>query len=277
MMEMDKRTERKMMEMDKRTERKTMEVDNDKRGAKEMKIQTKGRMPSKQAMWIWQNKLFEKFVCIFEKLYGATDVSFNVQLEWVTLQQKEEKLQPVLHTLGSAEMIENINVTCGQIETAVGFVYMVSSVILNQTQNPDCDQSWYSQDGVVIAVPSYNRWEDPVTNVRSDRIITDHCVQKLLHEIDCPASGLTHRTTYRVWNETTEALNTELNETTVTPTDQLFWIFGVLPVLVYCLSVSCCVKRSSKILKLRDVIPPVQGSVVTKRTELMTYGADDRV
>ncbi|RXN17067.1 hypothetical protein ROHU_008154 [Labeo rohita] len=38
-----------------------------------------------------------------------------------------------------------INVTCAEIQSAVGFLYVIQSVVLNQTLNADCEQSWYSQ------------------------------------------------------------------------------------------------------------------------------------
>ncbi|RXN25300.1 hypothetical protein ROHU_021573 [Labeo rohita] len=38
-----------------------------------------------------------------------------------------------------------INVTCAEIQSAVGFLYVIQSVVLNQTLNADCEQSWCSQ------------------------------------------------------------------------------------------------------------------------------------
>ncbi|RXN34877.1 hypothetical protein ROHU_014655 [Labeo rohita] len=38
-----------------------------------------------------------------------------------------------------------INATCAEIQTPVGFLYVILPAILNHTNNPDCDQSWYLQ------------------------------------------------------------------------------------------------------------------------------------
>ncbi|KAF4116551.1 hypothetical protein G5714_004040 [Onychostoma macrolepis] len=84
----------------------------------------------------------------------------------------------------------NITVSCSEINTPAGFVYVILPVLLNQTDNPDCDQSWYSQDKRLIADPS-----DPqkliahVISVSSDRLVTSHCVNELHHEIICHSDG----------------------------------------------------------------------------------------
>ncbi|RXN34875.1 hypothetical protein ROHU_014653 [Labeo rohita] len=41
--------------------------------------------------------------------------------------------------------MDMVNVTCGEIQTPVGFLYVILPAILNHTNNPDCDQSWYLQ------------------------------------------------------------------------------------------------------------------------------------
>ncbi|RXN38614.1 hypothetical protein ROHU_000965 [Labeo rohita] len=38
-----------------------------------------------------------------------------------------------------------INITCGEIQSSVGFLYVILPVILNHTNNPDCEQSWHSE------------------------------------------------------------------------------------------------------------------------------------
>ncbi|RXN32339.1 hypothetical protein ROHU_003879 [Labeo rohita] len=38
-----------------------------------------------------------------------------------------------------------INITCGEIQTPVGFLYVILPVLINQTNNPDCKQSGLSQ------------------------------------------------------------------------------------------------------------------------------------
>ncbi|RXN10303.1 hypothetical protein ROHU_030881 [Labeo rohita] len=37
------------------------------------------------------------------------------------------------------------NITCGEIQSSVGFLYVILPVILNHTNNPDYEQSWYLQ------------------------------------------------------------------------------------------------------------------------------------
>ncbi|KAL1279285.1 hypothetical protein QQF64_025958 [Cirrhinus molitorella] len=41
--------------------------------------------------------------------------------------------------------MSNISVMCGEIETDGGFEFKLPSDSLNQTLNPDCEQSWYLQ------------------------------------------------------------------------------------------------------------------------------------
>jgi len=41
--------------------------------------------------------------------------------------------------------MNRINKTCAEIQTDGGFEYRLQSNIMNQTNTPDCDQSWYSQ------------------------------------------------------------------------------------------------------------------------------------
>ncbi|KAK9978913.1 hypothetical protein ABG768_020649 [Culter alburnus] len=91
-----------------------------------------------------------------------------------------------------------INMTCGQIQSSVGFVFVILPVILNQTLNdPDCEQSWYTEDGRLIADPSIpHKLMYPVTAVSSDRLVTSYCVN-LNHEIICDESRLRMETMFR--------------------------------------------------------------------------------
>ncbi|KAF4115045.1 hypothetical protein G5714_002534 [Onychostoma macrolepis] len=99
--------------------------------------------------------------------------------------------------------MNNITVSCGEIESAVGFVYVILSVILKKANNPDCDQSWYSEDGRLLADPSDPQTlMYPVISVSSDRLTTSYCVDELLHEIRCHALGFRLKTVFRVRNET---------------------------------------------------------------------------
>ncbi|CAM4269815.1 unnamed protein product [Leuciscus chuanchicus] len=110
--------------------------------------------------------------------------------------------------------MSNISVCCGEIESAVGFVYVILHVILNHTLNEDCEQSWYSEDRRLIADPSDpETLSDPVISVSSDRLVTSRCVN-VLHEILCDASGSHHslKTMFRVRNETAATPNSDVNE-----------------------------------------------------------------
>ncbi|XDV11299.1 hypothetical protein PO909_000270 [Leuciscus waleckii] len=87
--------------------------------------------------------------------------------------------------------MNGLNKTCAEIQTDGGFEYRLQSNILNQTNIPDCDQSWYSEDGRVIADPSYpEKLMDPGISVSSDRLVTSRCVEELRHEIQCHSSGV---------------------------------------------------------------------------------------
>ncbi|XP_048015208.1 uncharacterized protein LOC125247771 [Megalobrama amblycephala] len=99
--------------------------------------------------------------------------------------------------------MSNISVSCAEIQTAVGFVFVILPVILNQTLNdPDCEQSWYTEDGPLIADPSDpHKLMYPVTSVSSDHLVTSDCVN-LNHEIISDESKLEMETMFRVFNDT---------------------------------------------------------------------------
>jgi len=40
--------------------------------------------------------------------------------------------------------MNNITVTCGDIHTSLGFLYVVSFAVVNQSLD-DCEQSWFSE------------------------------------------------------------------------------------------------------------------------------------
>ncbi|XP_048041952.1 uncharacterized protein LOC125265634 isoform X2 [Megalobrama amblycephala] len=103
-------------------------------------------------------------------------------------------------------IMDIINMTCGEIQSSVGFVFVILPVILNQTLNdPDCEQSWYTEDKRLIADPSDpHKLMYPVTSVSSDRLVTSDCVN-LIHEIICDSADghhYSHETVFRVRNET---------------------------------------------------------------------------
>ncbi|XP_077061822.1 uncharacterized protein LOC143714482 [Siphateles boraxobius] len=135
--------------------------------------------------------------------------------------------------------MNNISVSCGEIETDEGYMFKLPSDLLNHTLNEDCEQSWFSEDGRLIADPTDpEKLMDPAISVSSDRLFTSRCVN-LNHEIICDASGSHHsiKTMFRVWNETTATPNSNvLNE--VTPSlqisDQLWWLFAPFIFIFIC-------------------------------------------
>ncbi|CAM4271402.1 unnamed protein product [Leuciscus chuanchicus] len=132
--------------------------------------------------------------------------------------------------------MNGLNKTCAEIQTDGGFEYRLQSNILNLTNIPDCDQSWYSEDGRVIADPSDpEKLMDPVISVSSDRLVTSRCVEELHHEIQCHSSGFSMETLFRVRNETAATPNSDVNE--VTPSlqisDQLWWLFALFIFIIF--------------------------------------------
>ncbi|KAK2917117.1 hypothetical protein Q8A67_001491 [Cirrhinus molitorella] len=140
------------------------------------------------------------------------------------------------HHHPSRAVMYNISVSCAEIQTAVGFVYVTLPVILNQTNNPDCEQSWFSEDGRLIADPSDPlRLIDPVISVSSDRLVTSRCVN-LNHEIICDSADGSHfscEIMFRVRNETAVTPNSDdLNEVTLQHSDQWLWILAVIAIVI---------------------------------------------
>ncbi|KAK2917167.1 hypothetical protein Q8A67_001541 [Cirrhinus molitorella] len=109
-------------------------------------------------------------------------------------------------------MDDIISVLCAEIRRTVGFLYE------NHTNNPDCDQSWYSENRL-IADPSHPQiLIDPAISVSSDRLVTSRCVN-LIHKIIChSADGTPFRLEieFRVRNETAVTPNSD-DLYTVTP------------------------------------------------------------
>ncbi|KAK2917162.1 hypothetical protein Q8A67_001536 [Cirrhinus molitorella] len=138
----------------------------------------------------------------------------------------------------------NISVNCADIQTPVGFEYKVPPDRLNYSSYPDCKQSWYLQDGGLIADPSYPQiLVDPAVSVSSVRLVTSRCVN-LIHQIICHSADGTpfrHKIMFKVRNETAVTPNSgDLN--TVTPdgkTSDEFWRhWDVLFVLLLLLMIS---------------------------------------
>ncbi|KAL1279287.1 hypothetical protein QQF64_025960 [Cirrhinus molitorella] len=110
--------------------------------------------------------------------------------------------------------MNNVTVTCGEIQTDGGFEFKLPSDLLNQTLSVDCEQSWYLQDGHLIADPSDPQTLiDPVMTVKSDRLVTSYCVN-LKHEIICDSTDGLHfsrEIMFRVRNETAATPNSVTN------------------------------------------------------------------
>ncbi|KAL1250670.1 hypothetical protein QQF64_018466 [Cirrhinus molitorella] len=89
--------------------------------------------------------------------------------------------------------MDDINVTCAEIQSAVGFLYVIQSFILNQSLSADCEQSWYSQqDRRLIADPSNPQTLiDPATSVIIGISQYFSCVS-LNHEIICNSADGSH-------------------------------------------------------------------------------------
>ncbi|KAF4116557.1 hypothetical protein G5714_004046 [Onychostoma macrolepis] len=146
-----------------------------------------------------------------------------------------------------------INVSCAEIQTPAGFVYVILPVLLNHTNNPDCEQSWYSQDGHLIADPSNPlKLIDPAMAVKSDRLVTSRCVN-LNHEIICDSADGFHfsrEIVFRARNQTAATPNSDLlNE--VTPdlqhSDQFWWLLAVfiIVLLIVLFFLICLMKRKT--------------------------------
>ncbi|XP_051745500.1 uncharacterized protein LOC127510041 isoform X6 [Ctenopharyngodon idella] len=133
--------------------------------------------------------------------------------------------------------MSNISVSCGQIQSSVGFVYVILPVILNQTlSDPDCEQSWYTEDGRLIADPSDpHKLMYPVTSVSSDRLVTSDCVN-LNHGIICDGSRFRMETMFRVFNDTDFS-----SGSTQTPDSHQFWWISVL--VIFLLAFLCFMLR----------------------------------
>ncbi|XP_051745503.1 uncharacterized protein LOC127510041 isoform X8 [Ctenopharyngodon idella] len=133
--------------------------------------------------------------------------------------------------------MSNISVSCGQIQSSVGFVYVILPVILNQTlSDPDCEQSWYTEDGRLIADPSDpHKLMYPVTSVSSDRLVTSDCVN-LNHGIICDGSRFRMETMFRVFNDTNSS-----GGSTQTPDSHQFWWISVL--VIFLLAFLCFMLR----------------------------------
>ncbi|XP_043085346.1 uncharacterized protein LOC122331907 [Puntigrus tetrazona] len=140
--------------------------------------------------------------------------------------------------------MEMVSVSCSEVQTPAGFLYLILPVLLNHTNNPDCEQSWKTEDGLKVADPSDpQKLISPVISVSSDRLVSSLCVN-LNHEIICDSADGTHFsrvTAFRVRNETAVIPNSEvLNE--VTP-DQYWWISALIVIVPLVLICFCLRKR----------------------------------
>ncbi|XP_051745504.1 uncharacterized protein LOC127510041 isoform X10 [Ctenopharyngodon idella] len=131
--------------------------------------------------------------------------------------------------------MKNVSKTCGEIQTDDGFEYRLQA--LNQTLSGDCEHSWYSEDGRLLADPSNpHRLMYPVTSVSSDRLVTSYCVDELRYEIQCHSKRITHETMFRVFNDTNSS-----GGSTQTPDSHQFWWISVL--VIFLLAFLCFMLR----------------------------------
>ncbi|RXN13063.1 hypothetical protein ROHU_029195 [Labeo rohita] len=130
----------------------------------------------------------------------------------------------------------NVTLKCGEIQIDGGFEYRLLSDYLNQTNNPDCEQSWYLQDGRLIADPSDpQKLIYPVISVSSDHLVTSHCVN-LNHEIICDStdeSQYIREIMFRVRNESTMTPNS----------DHFWWLLAVFIIALLIIILICLMKR----------------------------------
>ncbi|XP_051741933.1 uncharacterized protein LOC127508204 isoform X2 [Ctenopharyngodon idella] len=145
--------------------------------------------------------------------------------------------------------MKNVSKTCGEIQTDDGFEYRLQA--LNQTLSGDCEHSWYSEDGRLLADPSNpHRLMYPVTSVSSDRLVTSYCVDELRYEIQCHSKRITHETMFRVFNDTNSSGGStqtpdshQLNLHFVACIDQFWWISALLIIMVVLLLLICFMLR----------------------------------
>ncbi|RXN32342.1 hypothetical protein ROHU_016242 [Labeo rohita] len=145
--------------------------------------------------------------------------------------------------------IDIVNITCAEIQTPVGFLYLILPLVLNHTNNPDCEQGWFSEDKFKIADPSDPQTLiDPAMAIKSDCLFTSRCVN-LDHEIICDSTGahFSHVTAYRVRNQTAATPNSDLHQ--VTPdlqhSDHFWWLLAVFIIALLIIILICLMKRKT--------------------------------
>ncbi|KAK2917164.1 hypothetical protein Q8A67_001538 [Cirrhinus molitorella] len=144
------------------------------------------------------------------------------------------------------------SVTCAEIQTPLGFLYVVLPVIMNHTNNPDCEQSWYLEDGHLIADPSDPQaLSHPAAAVKSDHLVTSLCVN-LNHQIIChSADGFCrYKTVFRPRGIGSVIIELPSNATSAflssksrpfSPSIQLRWIFVLI--FIFLLVLICFLLR----------------------------------
>ncbi|RXN32340.1 hypothetical protein ROHU_016240 [Labeo rohita] len=67
-----------------------------------------------------------------------------------------------------------INITCAEIQTPVGFLYVILPVLINQTNNPDCEQSWFSESyshEIMFRVMNETNIDGPTQTPESNQLL----------------------------------------------------------------------------------------------------------
>lgn len=147
--------------------------------------------------------------------------------------------------------MQNISKVCADIQTECGYEYRVREDLLELIHNPDCDQSWFTKDGRLLADPSDpHKRMPPAVSVRPEQLCTSFCVEEIHHEIDCHYSRLKHQTLFRVFN-VTEPISGSTAES-----HDLWWIlapilvFFFIIILIVCLmwrkKISSCISRAAR-------------------------------
>ncbi|XP_039522084.1 uncharacterized protein LOC120475449 [Pimephales promelas] len=131
--------------------------------------------------------------------------------------------------------MNNITVTCGDIHTSLGFLYVVSFAVVSQSLD-DCEQSWFSEYGLKIADPSVpETLIDPVISVSTDRLVTSRCVN-LNHEIICDSAKslhYSHVSMFRVRNETAATPDVPNEVTPSLLLSEYWWLFIIIFIILF--------------------------------------------
>ncbi|RXN32344.1 hypothetical protein ROHU_016244 [Labeo rohita] len=156
-------------------------------------------------------------------------------------------------------MMPNITVTCGEIQTDGGFEFKLPSDSLNQTLNPDCEQSWYLQSHFSREIMFRVRNQTaatPNSDVVNEASLQHSGYRRWQHSGGDPEESwesmsydlkahFSHVTAYRVRNQTAVTPNSDLQQ--VTPdlqhSDHFWWLLAVFIIALLIIILICLMKR----------------------------------